>query len=380
MSYPERPLGEILTPVSDFVKVEAGKAYDTIGIYSYGRGIIRRSTIDGTETSYASFNRIHSGQFIYSKLFGWEGALAVVRPEHEGLYASTEFPTFQPDEGQVDFNYLAHLVTWPELHSALRGNTTGMGSRRQRVNVAQLLNTRVPLPDLREQCRIAAKLDAAVAAISNASSLQARRRMLISRLRDALFGQVSNNVELSEAIALDIDPVPIDFDGQYQISGVYGFGRGLFARESINGAQTKYSLLHRLHKDTLVMSKLKAFEGAISIVPEEFDGWYLSPEFPTFRVVEGRILPGYLRLLCTWPQFWSRLSAKSKGVGARRERVSAAQLLGTKVPLPTIDEQRRIISILSKVITADYIRARDEDPQLTTLRRALLNAAFTGKL
>ena len=36
-------------------------------------------------------------QFVYSKLFAWEGALAVVDSEFDGLFVSQEFPTFTID-------------------------------------------------------------------------------------------------------------------------------------------------------------------------------------------------------------------------------------------------------------------------------------------
>lgn len=152
-------LESLVRPVSKIVDVDSTRIYSTIGIYSYGRGIFERSPLLGVDTNYRTFNQIEAGQFIYSKLFGWEGALAIVPDKFDGYFASGEFPTFELDRSRVDPGYFAHVVKWPRLHNSLRDKTTGMGSRRQRVNVVQMLAADIPLPALADQRRIAAMLD-----------------------------------------------------------------------------------------------------------------------------------------------------------------------------------------------------------------------------
>jgi type I restriction enzyme S subunit len=165
---------------------------------------------------------------------------------------------------------------------------------------------------------------------------------------------------LGEVLDVDIDEVPVLPDETYKISGVYGFGRGLFARVPIQGSETSYSKLHRIHRGTLVMSRLKAFEGALAVVPDDFNGWFLSPEFPTFRPKEGIGDIRYVKHLCSWPDLWTKLSGESKGLGARRERVSSNRLLSVEVPLPEFDEQRRIAerldSSFSKLVRVGELR------------------------
>jgi type I restriction enzyme S subunit len=164
---------------------------------------------------------------------------------------------------------------------------------------------------------------------------------------------------LGAALALDLDEVAVDSSAEYDIAGVYSFGRGLFARAPITGAQTAYRKLHRLHGGQLVVSRLKAFEGAVAVVPAGFEGWHLSPEFPTFRCVDGALDAGYLNRLCSWPEFWSRLASASKGIGARRERVQPNDILGLRMHLPSVTEQRRVASRLDRVaLAAEELRQR----------------------
>lgn len=151
-------------------------------------------------------------------------------------------------------------------------------------------------------------------------------------------------VRLGEVLALDVEPVIVSPSTEYRLAGVYSFGRGLFRRDSLLGARTSYKQLHRLRKDQLVLSKLKAWEGAVAVVGEAFDGFVLSPEFPTFSIT-GDLEPAYLSLLCGEAGFWELLRLESRGVGGRRERVHPRRLLDVPVQLPPLAEQRRIVDL-----------------------------------
>jgi type I restriction enzyme S subunit len=183
---------------------------------------------------------------------------------------------------------------------------------------------------------------------------------------------------LGDVLDIAIDDEAMQPDRDYPIAGVYGFGRGLFQRGPIRSDETSYPKLNRLTAGRLVMSRLKAFEGAIAVIPPEFDGWYLSPEFPTFSINATLADARYIANLCSWPEFWARLGAQSKGVGARKVRVNAERLLAIKLPLPRLDEQRRIAarldSALSRLRQTDKLREHRE-----ILRKSLTQSAvFTA--
>lgn len=160
MSYPQVGLAEILCRAQDEVAIQPDATYRTAGIYSFGRGLFERPPITGAETKYRSYFRLHEGQFVYSKLFGWEGAVAVVDKRFDGFFVSSEFPTFDVDRDRALPQYLALLCRWSEFHVSLAGGTSGLGLRRQRVHPKRLLEVEIPLPDLDEQRRVVARLDA----------------------------------------------------------------------------------------------------------------------------------------------------------------------------------------------------------------------------
>ncbi|MFD4347914.1 restriction endonuclease subunit S [Streptomyces coelicoflavus] len=181
------PLSTVLTESSEFVAIEPGATYRTAGILNRGRGLFLRPVINGSETKYSRYNRLRRDQFVYSKLFGWEGSLAVVTEEFAGIHVSHEFPTFDMDPEVADVEYMTHLARWRGLHDSLKDQGTGMGSRRQRVNVSRLLATEVPLPDLPGQRRIAKKLTLA-RRVTDGSAAQVEQLATLRRaLLDAAF-------------------------------------------------------------------------------------------------------------------------------------------------------------------------------------------------
>jgi type I restriction enzyme S subunit len=160
-------------------------------------------------------------------------------------------------------------------------------------------------------------------------------------------------VELGEVLHTQIDAVESAKLETVNLAGVYGFARGLFKREPISPLDTTYKRFHRLNAGDFVISSPKAWEGAIARIPEEFDGWFLSPVFPTFRANPDRLDTRYLDWYCKREAVWTQLQGKAKGMGARRESVSPAQFLSLNIPIPKIDEQQNIVARLAQLADKD---------------------------
>lgn len=153
-------------------------------------------------------------------------------------------------------------------------------------------------------------------------------------------------VTLGSVLRTHIDAVPSAQLGAVNLAGVYGFGRGLFRRGTIAPSESTYKAFHRLNAGDFVISSPKAWEGAVSRIPEEFDGWFLSPVFPTFRADAQRLDTRFLGWYCRRDAVWRQLQGKAQGMGARRETVSPAQFLSLALPLPSLTEQQTIVAHL----------------------------------
>ncbi|WP_107073663.1 restriction endonuclease subunit S [Streptomyces odonnellii] len=377
--YPVVVLGEVLTPAKDVVTVVEDAQYETAGLYSYARGLFRRPVIFGSETNYRQYNRLRSGQIVYSKLFGWEGAVAYVPDEFDGVHVSHEFPTFEFDGTKLDPGYVRHYVTWPGFHAALSKEASGMGSRRQRVKPERFLSSQIPLPDLFEQRRIADKLDATMGSIARAVQLKKESDALVRHHAASLFGSIVEQRPLSSALNESSNFVGVSPEKTYRTAGILNRGRGLFHRPTISGNETKYPRYNQLKSDQFVYSKLFGWEGSLAVVPADFHGIHVSHEFPTFDIDPEVADVSYMTHLARWDGLHHRLKDQGSGMGSRRQRVNVSRLLATKVPLPSLPEQRRIaerLTLARRVAEAGTRQVAD----LEVLRKGLLDAAFSGRL
>ena len=156
-------------------------------------------------------------------------------------------------------------------------------------------------------------------------------------------------VRLGEVLHLVETGVPTAQLGEINLAGVYSFARGLFKRGPMSPGDTSYKTYNRLVTDDYVISQPKAWEGAIARVTPDFDGWFLSPVFPTFRADHQRLDPSFLEWFGKREAVWSELQQKSRGIGARRESVSPEQFLTLEIPFPPLPEQRRIVARIEEL-------------------------------
>jgi type I restriction enzyme S subunit len=163
-------------------------------------------------------------------------------------------------------------------------------------------------------------------------------------------------------MTLDVNTVEVDPAQAYDIVGVLNRGRGLLYRESMAGSKTAYKTLNRIGPNQVVYSRLKAFEGAITVAPADLHEVYASQEFPTFTCGPS-LLPDYFRLLTTTKRLWDTLQNLSTGMGGRRERVKPKDFLTINIALPSLTEQNRIVNLMSTV-----------DAQLQALRAEIGSA------
>ncbi len=152
------PLGEVMTAISNDEAVDPAKQYAIAGIYSFGRGLIDRGTIVGSETSYRTFTLLSENDVVISKLGDWEGAIAVVPKKFAGHHVSGEYPIFSVDRQRLLPAFFEGVTRSLLFWELLDANTRGSMARRRRVNVSDFLEIRIWLPPFRIQTHLAQHL------------------------------------------------------------------------------------------------------------------------------------------------------------------------------------------------------------------------------
>jgi type I restriction enzyme S subunit len=126
------------------------------------------------------------------------------------------------------------------------------------------------------------------------------------------------------------------------------------------------------------MSQVKGWEGAIAMTPKELQGYFVSPEYRTFRCKASRCLPEYLAALVPTEFFWGRLKDATRGVGARRERTRPEQFLQLEFSMPSLKDQERAVAMFTAIKTVQGLQ-RETATEMDAMVPAILDKAFKGE-
>ncbi|MFF8573178.1 hypothetical protein ACF06L_18400 [Streptomyces sp. NPDC015408] len=387
------PLSDVLYEDSHMCDLKSDKRYPITGIYSFGRGLIKRPTIRGEETSYPRMAKLRSGQVVMSKLNAWEGALAVVDDLFDGTFVSPEYPVFSVKEENADIGYVRHMLAWHELWNRL--TPRGSMVRRKRTTPATLLATEVPLPDLDEQRRISEKLDAALHRQVNAFSTATSRAELVLAAIDSREAQIFErglkggwDLKPLNEVA-DVNPRTKRPEGKEVVAfipmaAVSGITGTVEKPESVAASDVGSGYKAFRRNDVIFARITPCMQNGKSAVFQDGTSEYGfgSTEFHVIRP-RGAVDSRWIHRIVRSRNFREAAALHMTGT-AGQQRVPAKYLQNVQIPIPgSIDQQREAIKELDDLQRVRLRFSALHNAQLDdlkSLRPAILNAAFSGRL
>ena len=133
-------------------------------------------------------------------------------------------------------------------------------------------------------------------------------------------------------------------------------------------------------KGQFIYGKQNIHKGAFGIIPDELDGFESTSDLPAFDV-DNRCHPLWLEYYFKQGNFF--LSLENIARGAATKRVQPKELLTLEIPLPSIEEQKAIISHIKNSETKDAelkSQINHQQSLLKKLRQQILQEAIEGKL
>ena len=131
--------------------------------------------------------------------------------------------------------------------------------------------------------------------------------------------------------------------------------------ETLLGSKIGTKRQHVVHAGQFIMSKIDARNGAYGIVPAELEGAIVTNDFPVFDVDTEKIIPQFLVLVSTTEKFVEFARKCSSGT-TNRKRIDIEAFLNQQIPLPSIDEQGKILEMYNKKVKeADLLLHKSED-------------------
>lgn len=190
-------------------------------------------------------------------------------------------------------------------------------------------------------------------------------------------------VQLGEVLTPVTREETVDPMKEYRLLGIRLDGQGPFLRETVTGAQTSAAKLFRVAEGDFIYSRLFAWRGAFGVIEQQFDGCYVSGEFPTFlpkdRTIDVQFLRHWFRLRSTLGKVEEDCTGSTP---LTRNRFKENFFLELQAPLPPFEEQRLIVArieeLAAKVNEARGLRKQAAE-EVEALTLATLNSVFDSQ-
>ena len=153
-------------------------------------------------------------------------------------------------------------------------------------------------------------------------------------------------VALGEVLRHRKEFVTIAPDETYSRCRVQTSARGIVLRDRVPGDAIKTKKQQVCRAGEFLVAEIDAKLGGYGIVPDALDGAIVSSHYFLFEVDERYLLRRFLHWYCQTSNFLEQVNARGS---TNYAAIRPGNVLTYTIPLPPLDEQRRIVAKLDKV-------------------------------
>lgn len=375
------PLGEVLSKSEEWTNLDPNKTYKQVTVRMWGKGVVQRAEVLGTQIAADRQLIVRPQQFILSRIDARNGAFGLVPASLDGAIVSTDFPAFTLNSRRMLPTYLEWMSKTRNFIDLCKAASEGT-TNRVRLKEDRFLATTIPLPPLPEQQRIVARIEELAGKIEEARRQQkevanSSRAMMLSlysrTIRDA------PRLPMSEVAPLKRRPVQVDLSKDYHELGIRSFGKGTFHKPSVNGATLGTKRIFSIEPGDLLFNIVFAWEGAVAVAKSKDVGRVGSHRFLTCVPREGIATSTFLCFHFLTEQGLEQLGEASPGGAGRNRTLGLKALESIHVPIPTFDKQLWFDNIQAALASVMDIKA-ETAAELDAMLPSVLDRAFKGEL
>lgn len=151
---PRRPMQEVAPIVRRPVEIDKTAEYPELGIRSFGKGTFHKPAVAGATLGSKRLYRIEPGDLLFSNVFSWEGAIAVVQDADAGRFGSHRFITCVPNPTLATAEFLRCWLLTEEGMAHILEASPGAAGRNRTLGLKKLMAIPVPAPPLDAQKKL----------------------------------------------------------------------------------------------------------------------------------------------------------------------------------------------------------------------------------
>ena len=373
-------LGDCLSRVERPVEVMPNELYTQIGIRSHGKGLFYKEPVTGAALGNKAVFWIEPDCFIVNIVFAWEQAIGKTTQSEVGMIGSHRFPMYRPVNDRVDIDYLISYFLTKRGTDILEAASPGGAGRNKTLGQDRFLKSKITLPPIAEQRKIAAILTTQDKVIElkekRLTEKQRQKKYLMQQLLTGkkrlpgFYGAWSfpKAKELFQSVS------DKDHDGDLAVLSSTQ-DRGIVPRDEVD-IDIKYdacSLVNykKVSKGNFVIS-LRSFQGGIEY------STYTGLVSPAYTVLSSRkeISDEYYKQFFKSTDYINRLNVAVYGIRDGKQ-ISYEDFGRLRIPYPPIKEQDAIAEVLSAADREIELLQQDIE-QEKQKKKALMQLLLTG--
>ena len=379
---------DILERVEVPVNVESNKEYVQIGIRSHGKGLFYKEPVLGKALGNKQVFWIQPNCFILNVVFAWEQAITKTTENEIGMIGSHRFPMYRPKNDLVDIDYLIYYLLTKRGTDILEAASPGGAGRNRTLGQERFLKSKITLPPLVEQQKIATILSTQDKVIELKEKLlaqkQQQKKYLMQQLLTGRKPHKNNprieECEIGEVCKINpkqdkISESQVVFLGMADISET----GSVVSQRLVDFSHIQSGFTAFRRGDILIAKITPCFENGKGAYTDNLlsEHGFGSTEFHVLRT-NSKVNAKYIFYHTVSEKFRKKLEREMTG-SAGQKRVPAISIQKYKIFLPSSNEQNFIIEILS---TADHEidllqKSIEAEKQK---KKALMQLLLTGKV
>lgn len=255
------------------------------------------------------------------------------------------------DKKYLDNKYLYYFL----VNNLLLINSFYRGSGIKHPSMADVLELKIPIPPLHVQEEIVRILDTVTELTEELTEELTARKKQYNYYRDKLLTFEDGEVEwkaLGEMILPTFNIKWRETKKTYKYIDLTSVCREkniIIATTEVSAENAPSRAQKLIEKDDVIFATTRPTQQRLCLINEEFSGEIASTGYCILRAKRSKIIPKWIYYLITSSKFKNYVEDNQSG--AAYPSISDAKVKEFKIPIPSISEQERIVSILDKFDT-----------------------------
>jgi type I restriction enzyme S subunit len=331
---------------------------------------------------YSKYQKVDKGDFAMNHMDLLTGYVDISK--YSGVI-SPDYRVFKLKHKECNAQFLLYLLQLSYTQRLFFKHGKGVSMLgRWRLPSENFKNFQIAIPPIQEQNIIVNFLDFKTEQINRLVSKKKKLLLLSVERRKSITREIINSnsvkfMRLSSIAPLIARNIDRQENNTYTPVGLYNRGRGIFHKPKTIGKDLGDSTFFKIEEGDVILSGQFAWEGSVALAKKSDEGCIASHRYPILECNQNYVIPEFLFSFFTISEGHFLLETNSVGAAGRNRPLNPRRLIKEKIPVPSLDEQNKLIEIIKSEISLKTLIEK-EIALVKEYKTALIAETVTGKI